>query len=243
MAERKYSKENLIGKKYGKLLIKDVIENSNSILKDGILICDCDCNKKNVKMSAESVIYGFSYSCGCERDKNKFQKKYNKFDLSGEYGIGYTLKGNPFYFDKEDIEIIKEHCWFTSNERYIRSCENDNKLIISIHRLILGMDKKNKLVVDHKNGKKYDNRKENLRICTSSNNCMNSKWKPNTGSGITGITYDKEKSKYRARITVGRKVIHLGYFIKLEDAVRVRKEAEEKYFGEFSLDNSRGSDK
>ena len=35
-------------------------------------------------------------------------KKYNDFDLSSnDYGIGFTLKGEPFYFDKDDYEKIK----------------------------------------------------------------------------------------------------------------------------------------
>lgn len=38
------------------------------------------------------------------------------------------------------------------------------------------------------------------------------------------------KDKYRAYITVDRKQIHLGIFEKLEDAVKARKNAEERYF-------------
>ena len=31
----------------------------------------------------------------------------NVYDLSGEYGIGYTAKGEKFLFDKDDFEKIK----------------------------------------------------------------------------------------------------------------------------------------
>ena len=47
-------------------------------------------------------------------------------------------------------------------------------------------------------------------------------------SNLHGIT--KVKDKYRARIQVHGKSIHLGYFNKLEDAIKARKDAEEKYF-------------
>ena len=37
-------------------------------------------------------------------------KKYNTYDLSGEYGIGYTSKGEEFYFDLDDYDKIKDYC-------------------------------------------------------------------------------------------------------------------------------------
>lgn len=57
-------------------------------------------------------------------------------------------------------------------------------------------------------------------------------------SGVTGVGWVKSKQQWRARITVEYKEIHLGYFDKFEDAAKARKDAEEKYFGEFSYDNS-----
>jgi hypothetical protein len=41
-----------------------------------------------------------------------------------------------------------------------------------------------------------------------------------------------------AYIHIDYRRVHLGYFDNFEDAIKVRKEAEEKYFGEFSYDNS-----
>ncbi|WP_368488451.1 hypothetical protein [Clostridium sp. BJN0013] len=37
--------------------------------------------------------------------------KYNTYDLTGEYGIGYDAKGNIFYFDLEDYDRIKDFYW------------------------------------------------------------------------------------------------------------------------------------
>ena len=43
---------------------------------------------------------------------SKCNKKYNKYDLSGEYGIGWTSNTNQeFYFDLEDYDKIKDYCW------------------------------------------------------------------------------------------------------------------------------------
>ena len=46
-------------------------------------------------------------------------KKENKYDLSGKYGIGYTYKGDEFYFDLDDYTLIKEHCWCIDHEGYV----------------------------------------------------------------------------------------------------------------------------
>jgi hypothetical protein len=236
---KKYYKENLIGKRYGKLLIKDVIEKSNSIRKDGIFICDCDCGNTNVEIKANGVFQGRSYSCGCERDKNKFKKLCNNYNLNGEYGIGYTLKNEPFYFDLEDYDIIKGYCWFYSETEYLHA-NDGNGSIVKMHRLIFNLNKEDKMdIVDHKDGRHYDNRKENLRVCNRSQNGMNTYIKPNKTTGIRGITFSKQHNKYRVRITLKCEVIHIGYFENLEDAIKARLDAEEIYFGEFSYKNSR----
>ena len=52
----------------------------------------------------------------------------------------------------------------------------------------------------------------------------------NSRTGITGVSAWGDK--YRAYITVDRKQINLGTFGKLEDAVKARKNAEERYFSE-----------
>ena len=59
-----------------------------------------------------------------------------------------------------------------------------------------------------------------------SNQKRNSKNK----SGKTGV-YQKKDGKFRAKITKDRKVIFLGDFDTIEEAIAVRKEAELKYFG------------
>jgi hypothetical protein len=47
------------------------------------------------------------------------------------------------------------------------------------------------------------------------------------------VEWHKKSQKWRARIKINRKSIALGEYKKLTDAVKARKEAEIKYFGEF----------
>ena len=71
---------------------------------------------------------------------------------------------------------------------------------------------------------------------------MNKGLLSNNTSGVTGVTWCSADNKWCARITVNKRRINLGYFNTFEYAVRARKEAEEKYFGEWSYDNSIGGD-
>ena len=56
----------------------------------------------------------------------------------------------------------------------------------------------------------------------------------NNTSGVPGVSWNKSKNKWIARIGKGYKNISLGSFLIFEDAVTARKEAEIKYFGEFA---------
>ena len=66
----------------------------------------------------------------------------------------------------------------------------------------------------------------------------NVKIRENNTSGVTGVDWSKKYQKWRARICVNKKEIHLGQFEEFDKAVAARKEAENKYFGEWSYDNS-----
>lgn len=80
--------------------------------------------------------------------------------------------------------------------------------------------------------------KQNLRIVTNQQNNINKCISKNNTSGCTGVYYIKNENKWTAGIGVNNKYIYLGCFDNFEDAFKARKEAEEKYFGEFSYDNS-----
>ena len=67
---------------------------------------------------------------------------------------------------------------------------------------------------------------------------MNKGIRSNNSSGVTGVGWSKKNNKWRARITLNNKEYHLGYFDDKNDAIKARKEAENKYFGEFSYENS-----
>lgn len=247
--------EDLTGRKFGKLTV--IRQAEKKILSNGDFanqwICKCECGNKTI-VTTTNLKRGYTKSCGCLiKDvllkRNKEMKKYNTYDLeSQEYGIGYTSKGDEFWFDKEDYDLIKDYCWYYDSWGHvatqIRRNEDEKFHIVFLHRIV--MDAKENDVIDHINHlprkeHKYDNRKSNLRIVTTSQNSMNQHIRSNNTSGIKGVCWDKNVNKWRAYIGYQNRAIRLGAFDNKEDAAKARKEAEEKYFGEYNLSNEKGA--
>lgn len=88
--------------------------------------------------------------------------------------------------------------------------------------------------IDHVNRVRTDNRICNLREASFSQQLMNQGMRSDNTSGFKGVFWDKSRMKYQARISVNCRDIYLGRFECLEDAVACRREAEKRYFGEFS---------
>ena len=93
-------------------------------------------------------------------------------------------------------------------------------------------------VIDHINRDRLDNRKNNLRIATHQQNTINRSVQSNNISNIPGVSWRKDRNKWRAYIAVNKKQISLGMFKTKEEAIKARKEGEIKYFGEFAPINN-----
>lgn len=202
--------------------------------------CVCECGK-HTTVCGDNLKRGTTKSCGCYASdvKKVAKKKYNTYDLSGEYGIGFTTNTNhKFYFDLEDYNKIKDYCWIEIGNHYIAT--HDKKNYLYLHRLIMNVINGHNFVVDHVNHDVYDNRKKNLRVCTQSNNMMNGAKKKSNTSGITGVWWSNHSNKWIAEIMVNQKKIYLGSFADIVDAANERKQAEEIYFGKYSYSNSMG---
>lgn len=201
-------------------------------------LCKCDCGN-TISASRTQLLSGEIKSCGKYECKFSSIFKYNKYDLSGEYGIGYTTNTNkPFYFDLEDYDKIKNYCWVENKGLgYIKaSARKGNANHILMHRLILDSINDSKMVVDHINHNPMDNRKENLRLVTRRQNRLNTpkinSFNKDTGyPGITIYNLKKGGIKYNVSICVNDKTTYLGRFNSLEEALKVREEAEIKYWG------------
>lgn len=73
--------------------------------------------------------------------------------------------------------------------------------------------------------------KENCRWTSRNEQGFNRRLMSNNKSGKTGVLWCSRSSKWKAQIKVNGKNIHLGYHQDLDSAIKVREEAELKYYG------------
>lgn len=144
------------------------------------------------------------------------------------YNLKYEEVGRAV-IDKEDVNKIKNYRWHLSKGRVVAKINKENVLL---HRFII--DANDEDIVDHINRNPLNNRRNNLRKTDFQGNAMNRSIQNNNTSTVVGVNWYKRYSKWRAFIKINHKSIHLGYFEDFNEAVKVRKEAEQKYFGEFA---------
>ncbi len=166
-------------------------------------------------------------------------KKQNKIiyqdNIVTKFAIISKIHGEKeITIDTKDWEKVKNYTWYVTydnkKKRYkaILSKARHSPGVL-LHNLIM-----NSKPNDHKDGDIFNNRKCNLRKCTSSQNNCNRKIPKNNTSGLKGVSWHKNKKKWEADITINNKTIFLGlYKDKIEAALAYNKAAI-KYHGEFA---------
>lgn len=160
--------------------------------------------------------------------------------MERESAIINTGNGHKAIVDLEDLPRLSQSRWFTDKNRntyyaYRSVWTNGVCKKIYMHREVIG-DIPDGKEVDHINGNGLDNRKENLRACSHRENCQASrKSDPNASSMYKGVTWKKDKNKWRARIMnlTGQR-LELGRFESELDAAKAYDKAAMELFGEFA---------
>lgn len=208
----------------------------------------CTCEKGTIsRASGTNLKRGSVKSCGCvaiekntkRLDENrdeyaKKRRKSNEYDLSGEYGIGWTSNTHKeFYFDLEDYDKIKDYCWSECVDRKgyhsLKARERGSGTrLVRMHHLIKGKN------YDHQDRNPFNNRKNNLRLSTQRENRQNNSISSKNTSGVTGVHYDKKANRWIASVSVDYQRINVYYGSSKEEAIKARLEAEAKYYGKFA---------
>lgn len=148
-------------------------------------------------------------------------------------------RGLAAIVDDEDYEFLSGFSWHATNaNRYggwyaATNVKNvDGKFRkIKMHRLLTSATKGTE--VDHINGNGLDNRKSNLRICTTAQNCKNKKnRKTRRYKGVYPQPY--RRLPFRVQIGVNYQRIWVGSYATEEQAARAYDQAALKYHGEFA---------
>lgn len=103
---------------------------------------------------------------------------------------------------------------------------------IYMHRLVANSPED--AYTDHINGDKLDNRKCNLRICSDSENLMNSKVRVDNKSGYKGVFQEKRTLRWCAQINIDKVRIHLGTFSSPEEAAIAYDASAKMAYGVFA---------
>jgi hypothetical protein len=142
--------------------------------------------------------------------------------------------------DDEDFDLLSKWKWFAHKVkrspgrfyavRNIRNIKEERKIMM--HRLV--MDAPKDKCVDHIDGDGLNNQKNNLRICTTSQNFMNTEKRRNNTSGFKGVFKRPNRNKWYSVLTVNYKPRYLGSFSSPEIAHEAYEKACVKYQGEFA---------
>jgi len=89
-------------------------------------------------------------------------------------------------------------------------------------------------IVDHINGKTQDNRIENLRAATHTENLRNCKVPKTNTSGYKNVVWHSQRKKWNVKLTINHKNTSFGLYDDIELADLVAQEARSKYFGSFA---------
>ena len=160
--------------------------------------------------------------------------KGNEYVIKGDYVEFKTTGGLTYLVDLEDFDLVKQYKWIDNASGYLVRNLNQ-KSTQRLQRMVMNVTDP-KLVVDHINGDRHDNRKCNLRVTTNKNNTRNNRLAKNNNSGYTGVR-ELLNGRYQARIMVDRKEINLGFYETFEEAKEARIKGEQRYFGEFAPSN------
>lgn len=141
--------------------------------------------------------------------------------------------------DDEYYEELSRYKWQENNWGYAKraTTAGGKNVGFNMHHAVL--PKIDGMQVDHKNRNTLDNRKENLRYCTASQNKANSKLYKNNTTGFKGVYMHKDERssknrKFQARIKIHGKYVNLGFYYTAKEAARAYDGGAMKYFGEFA---------
>lgn len=151
-------------------------------------------------------------------------------------------QGKTTIVDDEDFEMLNQFKWYyhrdwrsphrgyaVRNSLYIKG---EKRHQIVMHRLILNAPPG--IEVDHINRNTLDNRRINLRLCSTKQNLFNREKKQNCISQYKGVTLRPSTGKWQACIAKNGQSFYLGVFESEIGAAKAYNEAAVKLFGRFA---------
>jgi len=165
-------------------------------------------------------------------DPNTFEFKDNDcliglFDKDGK-------KTGTAIIDASDYELIKDRKWHLKkgcSSSYVSS-GNSNATYLSLSRFLTNAEEGKE--VDHKDQNFLNNRRDNLRVCTKSQNQFNSKKRTDNKSGVKGVYFCKTSKRWKVTIQKNNVRYLLGPFKTFAEAEAAAASARRDLHGDYA---------
>ncbi len=155
-----------------------------------------------------------------------------------------NTEGELAYVSLKDLHYILQWRWYKNVVGFAASTEHVPRLMHRVvvehmHGQIPPM-----FQLDHADGNRLNNTRENLRLCTSAENMANIPRDKYKGSSkYKGVAWDKRPNRskpWKAQISINDKTRHLGVYATEEEAAKAYDKAAKKLRGEFAWLNFPG---
>jgi hypothetical protein len=151
--------------------------------------------------------------------------------------VYYNKKGDPtghIIIDTADFEKCRNIKWCVCNGY---PYNND---VGMLHNYLMDFTATRSLLVDHKDRKRLNCRRSNLRIVSHKQNAINHSKQKSNSSGYIGVCWQAKNSKWNAYISKDSKRYHLGYFDDPVEAAKAYNRKAIEMHGEFAVLNDLG---
>lgn len=168
--------------------------------------CRCDCGNETIVFSG-NLRKGHTTSCGCKKGTGIVGKKFGKLFIESR------IEGTDKY-----------HCVCDCGNVVTR---NYHSLMQNTSRIRMCDDCANEIRIASVKQKVFVDGTQPSRITLSPKPTKANK------SGVVGVNWDKSRNKWQASIRFKGHKYNLGRFTNIQDAIDIRKKAEQEIFGEF----------
>jgi hypothetical protein len=229
-------KKDLTGRHFGQWT---VIEDSGKRLKGSCgnsrvrWLCQCSCGETAL-ITTRGLTSGRSTRCNRCAGRKANPTRVIDFDTLAII----CPDGREFLIDKRDYTLVKSYHWTINPRGYV--CSNTFGVNIQLARVLFGLPPYSRnREVDHISGDPLDNRRCNLRLCSTSDNARNRGLRSDSHTGYKGVSYRPSQGVYIARIVpwTNSKRLFLGQFETAEEAAAAYDRAAVLYHGEFARTN------